>query len=303
MAKDAYYFPHDSNARNDQMMLMLRSKFGAAGYGNYFMIVEMLREQEDFKLPNNDLLFDSLTLALGIDNKEIRALVALCEKLKLLTRDGSGLYSRSLIRRMEKLTAIREARKLAGRAGGKARARQAEGEGKQSSSKAQAKPKQNPSSRPSRPKRVRKEQNERPAPAPPARFVRPTLTQIKVYCDERLNGVDPSAFLAHYEANGWIRGKTQIQDWKACVRTWEAQHGGPGTRKPSDQQKAQECVSCGQQQALKGAKVCKDCSWCVVCDADNREGKKDPKILVRHPKEQRGAICPECLGSLCRKVA
>jgi hypothetical protein len=44
---------------------------------------------------------------------------------------------------------------------------------------------------------------------------------VSEYCQERGNSVDPQAFLDHYEANGWVRGKTKIKDWKACVRTWE----------------------------------------------------------------------------------
>jgi hypothetical protein len=53
------------------------------------------------------------------------------------------------------------------------------------------------------------------------RFVPPSLEQVAAYCNERNNGIDPAAFIAHYEANGWMRGKNKIQDWQACVRTWE----------------------------------------------------------------------------------
>lgn len=42
--KDAYYFPHDYNARNDEKILSLLQEKGAAGYGNYWMIIEMLYE-------------------------------------------------------------------------------------------------------------------------------------------------------------------------------------------------------------------------------------------------------------------
>lgn len=31
------YFPHDSNARNDAKILKVRMKYGAEGYGVYFM--------------------------------------------------------------------------------------------------------------------------------------------------------------------------------------------------------------------------------------------------------------------------
>jgi hypothetical protein len=59
--KDAYYFPHDSNARNDVKILKLRRVHGAEGYGYFWMLVEVLREQQDFKLPLNsikELAFD-----------------------------------------------------------------------------------------------------------------------------------------------------------------------------------------------------------------------------------------------------
>lgn len=42
------YFSHDSNARNDEKIAKLRMKYGAAGYGVYFMILERLREASDY---------------------------------------------------------------------------------------------------------------------------------------------------------------------------------------------------------------------------------------------------------------
>lgn len=53
------------------------------------------------------------------------------------------------------------------------------------------------------------------------RFTPPTLAEVDEYCKSRGNSVDPQRFLDHYEANGWMRGKTKIKDWRACVRTWE----------------------------------------------------------------------------------
>ncbi len=53
------------------------------------------------------------------------------------------------------------------------------------------------------------------------RFAPPSVSEIRSYCAERKNSVDPQEVFDHYEANGWIRGKTQIKSWKACVRTWE----------------------------------------------------------------------------------
>ena len=49
--KDAYFFSHDCNARNDPKILALRSVYGAEGYGVYFMLVEILREQPEYQPP------------------------------------------------------------------------------------------------------------------------------------------------------------------------------------------------------------------------------------------------------------
>jgi hypothetical protein len=51
MKKDAYYFPHFCNARNDSKIIKLRRVLGLEGYGIYFMLLEVLREQTDYKYP------------------------------------------------------------------------------------------------------------------------------------------------------------------------------------------------------------------------------------------------------------
>jgi len=59
------------------------------------------------------------------------------------------------------------------------------------------------------------------AKAPRNIFKAPSLFEVHSYCHERNNNVNPQEFIDHYEANGWMRGKAKIKDWKACVRTWE----------------------------------------------------------------------------------
>lgn len=55
------------------------------------------------------------------------------------------------------------------------------------------------------------------------RFIPPTLEEVKAYCQERGNSIDPERFIDHYTANGWVVGKSKakMKDWKASVRTWE----------------------------------------------------------------------------------
>lgn len=60
-------------------------------------------------------------------------------------------------------------------------------------------------------------------PVSPPRFKPPTVEEVRAYCIERQNLVNPDHFVAHYEANGWKVGRNPMKDWKAAVRTWEAE--------------------------------------------------------------------------------
>jgi len=53
------------------------------------------------------------------------------------------------------------------------------------------------------------------------RFVPPTPDQVREYCQQRGNAVDPERFVDFYAAKGWMVGKNRMKDWKAAVRTWE----------------------------------------------------------------------------------
>lgn len=53
------------------------------------------------------------------------------------------------------------------------------------------------------------------------RFYPPTIDEVKQYCEERKNNIDPMAFIDFYSSKGWMIGKNRMKDWKAAVRTWE----------------------------------------------------------------------------------
>lgn len=55
-----------------------------------------------------------------------------------------------------------------------------------------------------------------------ARFVPPTLEDVRAYCFSRGNLIDPQSFIDYYTANGWRVGKVQMRDWRAAVRNWES---------------------------------------------------------------------------------
>lgn len=54
-----------------------------------------------------------------------------------------------------------------------------------------------------------------------SRFVPPSVEEVREYCEERNNLVDPEKFVDYYTARGWKIGKNAMKDWRAAVRTWE----------------------------------------------------------------------------------
>ena len=52
-------------------------------------------------------------------------------------------------------------------------------------------------------------------------FEPPSVDDVRAYCQERKNSVDPQKFVDFYSSKGWMIGKNKMRDWKAAVRTWE----------------------------------------------------------------------------------
>jgi len=64
-------------------------------------------------------------------------------------------------------------------------------------------------------------------------FIIPSIDEVRAYCLERKNIINPQIFVDHYTGNGWRVGPNPMKDWKAVVRTWETRGGngdGQGIR-------------------------------------------------------------------------
>lgn len=101
--KDTYYFSHDSNARSDPKILALRSVYGMEGYGRFWILVEMLREQPGYKLKlNSNYASKAIAKELECDEDAAIQFVQDCiEEFELFETDGEYFWSNSLLRRME----------------------------------------------------------------------------------------------------------------------------------------------------------------------------------------------------------
>lgn len=89
----------------------------------------------------------------------------------------------------------------------------------------------------------KKDQKHSAREARTAHFALPSLGEIKAYCLERKNLVDPQKWFDHYTSNGWKVGRNSMKDWRAAIRTWENNGNGrtnttnrtEPTRQPSAQ--------------------------------------------------------------------
>ena len=54
-----------------------------------------------------------------------------------------------------------------------------------------------------------------------SKFIPPTVEEVREYCLERGNKIDPEYFVAFYESKGWMVGKNKMKNWKMAIITWE----------------------------------------------------------------------------------
>ena len=101
--KDAYYFSHDSNARNDLKMIKLRRIMGFEGYGIFWCIIEILRETKDYKLSLDSL--DDISFDLSISIDKINSVI---NDFGLFIIEDGYFYSNRLKQSMSEYKALKE---------------------------------------------------------------------------------------------------------------------------------------------------------------------------------------------------
>jgi len=119
--KDAYYFSHDSNAKDDPKCMLLIETLQLEGYGIFWMLVETLRDQPSYKYPI--ALIPALARRYNTTSDKLRTVIYNFGLFEI--ENDEFFYSHSLNRRMEKWDERREQRRLAGIASGKSRKQKA----------------------------------------------------------------------------------------------------------------------------------------------------------------------------------
>jgi len=73
---------------------------------------------------------------------------------------------------------------------------------------------------------------------------------VEYFREKNINEPEKNAFkfYNHYEASGWIRGKTKIKNWRMCLSSWDFVSNNELLKKPSSYK--YECYKCDKELTL-----------------------------------------------------
>ncbi|WP_127846177.1 Lin1244/Lin1753 domain-containing protein [Psychroflexus aestuariivivens] len=231
MSKEAYYFSHDSNARQDEKILALRMKHGWEGYGIYWAIIEKLRDESDFTCVKD---YNVIAFDLRTDAAIIKSIV---EDFRLFqfTECGKRFYSESLMKRMDaKKQKSEKAKKAAEKRWGRsAKNENSNADEMRTQNKSNADDMQTHSKRKADPmqgkeKKVKeskvkesKVENKKKS----SRFSPPSQDDVYDYLLEKklhpsLAKKESEKFWHFYDSKNWMVGKNKMKKWKSAVSGW-----------------------------------------------------------------------------------
>ncbi|MCG3693452.1 DUF4373 domain-containing protein [Aliarcobacter butzleri] len=109
--KETCYFSHDANAKDDFKVMLLIEELGLEGYGIFWVLIETLREQQNYKYP-----LRLLSVLARKYNTTLAKLEVVVKNYHLFViEDDCFFYSSSLNRRMQKMKEAIEQRVIAGK--------------------------------------------------------------------------------------------------------------------------------------------------------------------------------------------
>lgn len=97
LQKDSCYFSHDANAKDDYKCMLLIDQMGLEGYGIFWVLIETLREQKDYKYPLQ--LVPSLARKYNTTQAKMETVINAYDLFNI--DDQSFFFSGSLNRRMQ----------------------------------------------------------------------------------------------------------------------------------------------------------------------------------------------------------
>ena len=246
MSEDAYYFPHNFNARHDPKCEELDIDLGNRGYGMFWKLVEIFNEQHG-SVPVKRL--KALDHELREPESDVLALLDNYDLFQRETIDGVEYFtSRSIRKRREHREQVIEAKSRAGKRSAAIRKAKAQ-------AYAQADAQQVPNSDIANAEQVlngcsagvqtdvqqaengcstikgkeikgkeiemKEDKSSSISKESTKKFVKPTVEEVAEYIRKNNYNVDAEQFVNFYESKGWKVGTTPMKSWTAAVATWQ----------------------------------------------------------------------------------
>lgn len=205
--KDAFYFPHYSNLRNERKIRRVRRDLGIEGYGIYLMLIEVLRDQDGYKYPLKDI--DLLADDFNTSFSKIEVVII---NYDLFNIDlDNQFFSIDLNESMKPLQKMREQRKLAAAKSVEAR------------KKLQVKTNEEPKINESAIKWTNYKAPEDINAERVSKFPKGNNDQqlIDFFISAGSDAKTASAFYDHYNGQGWVKSNgVPVTHWQSVARDW-----------------------------------------------------------------------------------
>lgn len=216
---------------NDPKCMMLITQLGMEGYGIFWGLVELLRQQPNYRMSLS--LVPSIAARFMVSSQKIETVIRSYDLFRI--EDDQFFFSQSLRDRMELVDRIREKNSLGGKKSAEKRRMLAlaASENKDTSKTLGSdyasehedtfnKEKKRKESKGNLEKERGEKEKEDPTSSNPSRrFVAPTLQEVENYIVEKGYHVNAARFVSYYESIGWMVGKNKMKSWKQAVVTWE----------------------------------------------------------------------------------
>lgn len=232
------WFKHDTDAATDAKIRKLIMRYGTDGYAIYFHCIELIvgnvsEHNITFELEHDaEIIADNLKIQGTSDTSpvdRVNQIMKYIVSLGLFEESKGRIFCYKILKRLD--SSMTSSTKMRGII---TRAKQSHDKVMISHDSVMQEEKRIEEKRIEQ-KRTEEKREETPdKPAKRASFQKPSLDDVKSYCLERKNKVDPNKWLSYYESNGWKVGRNPMKDWRAAVRTWESNgyDQKPGYSKP-----------------------------------------------------------------------
>jgi hypothetical protein len=201
------WFKHDSNAGLDAKLKRLKLKYGMEGYGLYWYLLECIARTVESHNLTFELEEDAELIATDVNIHRDRVE----EMMRFMVDQGLFENTEGRITCLKMSTRSDEYTQKILRNSKSVRT----------------------TSRPA-PDKVPPNRIEEKRIDKKERFVPPTLDELKAHLDAKgYTNVNPEAFIANYEANGWMVGRNKMKCWKSATTKWQHNAFNQPANKPT----------------------------------------------------------------------